>query len=104
LLGIRAAVKRGATLVVHEGKLGAAKWGELPCNLKELQIYDLSSNNDLENAKRIRYAINEGLSVLHSDAQGYRDLPVFDIVRRPKRRTALLPSEKREVFMLCSFD
>jgi len=104
LLGIRAAVKRGATLVVHEGKLGAAKWGELPFNLKELQIYALDKNKDKESADRIRYAINEGLNVLHSDAQGYRDLPVFDIVRRPKRRTALLPAGKREVFTLCSFD
>jgi hypothetical protein len=104
LLGIRAAVRRSPTLVVHEGNLSAADWSSLPFNLKELQIYALDHTQQKESAARLARAIQDGLAVLQSDAPGYRDLPVFDIVRRPKRRTVNPPEGEREVFVLCSFD
>jgi tetratricopeptide (TPR) repeat protein len=102
LLGIRAAVRRGVTLVIHEGNLVPAEWNKLPFNLKELQIYEIDGNL-VNSAARITNAIIEGFAVLRSDAQGYHDLPVFDIVRRPTRRTPNPPKGEREVFTLCSF-
>jgi hypothetical protein len=104
LMGIRAAVRRGATVVVHEGKLAAADWSALPFNLKELQIYGLRKDEQLESAALVGAAIREGLAVLSSDSPGYRDMPVFDIVRRPTRRTERPEASKREVFVLCSFN
>src|SRR5271165_2957431 len=103
LLGIRAAVRRGPTLVVREGSLTPADWSSLPFNLKEVQIYPLDSVRRLESANRLAKAIREGLSALNRDAQGYRDTPVFDIVRRPKRRTDEPAAKEHEVFVLCSF-
>jgi hypothetical protein len=102
-LGIRAAVRRGPTLVVQEGSLTAAHWRSLPFNLKEMQLYPLDKSRRRESAARLAIAIKEGLKVLGSDAQGYRDTPVFDIVRRPAPRTENPPPEERTLFMLCSF-
>ncbi|MFL5381458.1 MAG: FAD-dependent oxidoreductase [Longimicrobiaceae bacterium] len=104
LMGIRAAVRRGATVVVHEGPLTAAQWSDLPFNLKELQVYGLRGDEWLKSAALVGAAIREGLAVLSSDAPGYRDMPVFDIVRRPTRRTERPAADEREVFVLCSFD
>jgi hypothetical protein len=103
LMGIRAAVRRGATIIVHEGRLTAGDWSALPFNLKELQIYGLDQDKWLESAAVVAGAVRAGLAVLGADAQGYRDMPVFDIVRRPTRRTELPPADEREVFVLCSF-
>jgi hypothetical protein len=89
---------------VHEGKLAAADWSTLPFNLKELQIYGVRKDEKLASAALVGAAIREGLAVLSSDAPGYRDMPVFDIVRRPTRRTERPAASEREVFVLCPFN
>jgi NAD(P)-binding Rossmann-like domain len=101
LLGIRAAVRRGLTLVIHEGHLEAADWGALPFNLKELQVLSLQLNAD--GSKRLEAAIADGQGILVLEPSGYRDLPVFDVVRRSSRRTPPLAEKKIEVFVLCPF-
>jgi hypothetical protein len=94
-------VRRGLTLVIHEGALDAADWSALPFNLKELQVLSLES--DEESRNKLAQAIRDGWHILNSSPGGYRDLPVFDIVRRPVRRTVQLPVNKIEILVLCPF-
>ena len=101
LLGIRAAVRRGMTLVIQKGAIDATQWKSLPFNLKEIHVLAVAIST--EGAAVLAKFIADGLSTLQTDAAGYRDLPVFDIVRRPQRRTPGLESGKIETFVLCSF-
>jgi hypothetical protein len=75
-------------------------WKQLPFNLKELQVLALPIK--LASADLLKESIHQGFSTLKGDAAGYRDMPVFDIVRRTARRTARLPLVE-EVLALCSF-
>jgi hypothetical protein len=101
LLGIRAAVRRGMTLVIQKGAIDATQWKSLPFNLKEIHVLAVAIST--EGAAVLAKFIADGLSTLQTDAAGYRDLPVFDIVRRPQRRTPGLESGQIEAFVLCSF-
>ncbi|MFZ1425434.1 MAG: hypothetical protein WAS21_01540 [Geminicoccaceae bacterium] len=101
LLGIRAAVRRGLTLVLHEERIEPPDWSLLPFNLKDLQV--LSIERTGADAQRLAESIASGLAILGSDASGYRDLPAFEIVRRPSRRTLPPESGKMEAFVLCPF-
>jgi hypothetical protein len=101
LLGIRAALRRGVTIVGHTEKLDPPDWNALPFNLKELQVLDLSRG--IESARVLADAISGGVLALQTDAMTYRDLPVFDVVRQPYRRTPLTTADETEVFVLCPF-
>jgi hypothetical protein len=101
LLGIRAAVRRGLTLVIHEGKLDIADWSALPFNLKELQVVGLEITP--ESAEHLANFIRSGLSNLQQYASAYRDLPAYEVVRRPERLTPRIEQGKVEAFVLCSF-
>lgn len=100
LLGIRSAVRRGVTVVVHMGDLSASDWSALPFNLKEVQLLGLREGR--EGIDLLADAIRSGLGNMDEDASAYTDLPAFEVVRRPQRRTAA-PDGHTEVFVLCPF-
>jgi hypothetical protein len=97
LLGIRAAVRRGLTLVIVDDK---PDWSELPFNIKELQVLPLDPEKDRE---KLTTVLASGWSGLQQKSRTYRDMPVFDTVRQFERRTMGSPTDKTEVFALCSF-
>jgi hypothetical protein len=101
LLGVRAAVRRGLTFVIHEGQLDATDWSTLPFNLKELQVVSLGTSP--ESAEHLANFIASGLRMLRANAGAYRDLPAFEVVRRPERLTPQTELGKLEVFVLCPF-
>ena len=101
LLGIRSAVRRGVTLVVHDRALTTSDWADLPFDLKELQVLGLPPSP--ESAETLAESLASAKAILEGDAYAYRDLPVFDIVRRTSRRTLVLEADRIEVFTLCSF-
>ncbi|MEZ6031013.1 MAG: hypothetical protein R3C46_14875 [Hyphomonadaceae bacterium] len=97
LLGIRAAVRRGLTVVIVEED---PKWNELPFNIKDLLVLRLSAGmeNDLAEVLFL------GWMGIKSNARAYRDLPVFDSVRHGQRRTQDTSGNASESFTLCSFN
>jgi hypothetical protein len=101
LLGIRAAVRRGVTLLVHDEEIGSKEWSNLPFNLRELQVMALPLGQ--QSADALSEALRSADEILNSDSSGYRDLPVFEIVRRTRRRTPVLRPNDVELFTLCSF-
>ncbi|MFN7922295.1 MAG: FAD-dependent oxidoreductase [Bryobacteraceae bacterium] len=103
LMGIRSAVRRGVTLAVTSRMIKAKDWAELPFNLKELQILSLPFQKAQASATLLADSIASAFKTLRSDAGGYRDLPVFDIVRRTKRRTPDAHPNQVEALGLCSF-
>jgi FAD dependent oxidoreductase len=99
LLGIRAVVRRGLTVVIHEGEI--VDWSSQPFNLKEVHVLPVEVGR--ASARDLASFIWDGLSALDTSAAGYRDLPVFEIVRRPRRRTPPTERGTTEAFVLCSF-
>ncbi|HEY0373016.1 MAG TPA: FAD-dependent oxidoreductase [Thermoanaerobaculia bacterium] len=81
LLGIRAAVRRGVTAAVIRSKLDAASWADLPFNIREVGVL---ANSDDEEAfiEALTRTFEHGLELLSNIGDSYRDLPVFDAVRR----------------------
>jgi hypothetical protein len=96
LLGIRAAVRRGLTVVVVGEK---PDWAELPFNIKELHVLSLLQ----EDEETLSTVMSSGWTQLQQQSSTYRDMPVFDTVRQFGRRTLGSPTGKIEVFALCSF-
>lgn len=81
LLGIRAAVRRGVTVTVVRDALDAASWTRLPFNIREVGVVsDISKENAF--IENVRSALMNGIELLASIGESYRDLPVYDAVRR----------------------
>lgn len=102
-IGIRAAVRRGVTLVTNNQKLDAAAWSKLPFNLKEL--YPLSvlpqtdNANSPEHPARILGATLERALKQYRSIPSYQDLPAYDAVRRLEASR----QDAQSVLWLCSF-
>jgi len=100
LLGIRAAVRRGMTLVVHDKTEGEPNWKKLPFNLKELLVLPLTASE----VDKLASVITSGWTISREGLGDYRDLPVFDVVRQFERRTPKVELGRHEVFALAPFD
>ncbi len=101
LLGIRAAVRRGLTLVIHDRTNEEPDWNALPFNLKELLVLPLTAaDTDVD---RLVSLITSGWVISRGGSGDYRDLPVFDVVRQFERRTSEVDRGRHEVFALCPF-
>jgi hypothetical protein len=98
---MRSVVRRGVSLVATDRTLDATEWANVPFDLKELQILTLPPG--VSGASALAKALSEARAILREEASSYRDTPVFDIVRRARRRTPELPLGETEVFTLCSF-
>ncbi len=81
LLGVRAAVRRGVTIVVHRGDLTAEGWLELPFNLREISIVPRPKRGE-EFIDVLRRRFVDASKLLAALPESYLDLPVFDAVRR----------------------
>jgi hypothetical protein len=100
LLGIRAAVRRGLTLVIADCDDHEPNWDALPFNIKELLVLPLEKGDD----EALYTVLASGWTSSHSETRGYRDLPVFDAVRQYERRTPGVESDRVEIFALCPFN
>lgn len=80
-LGIRAAVRRGVTAAVIRTQLDAASWADLPFNIREVGVL---ANADDEEVfiETLNRTFEHGIELLKNIGDSYRDLPVFDAVRR----------------------
>jgi hypothetical protein len=100
LLGIRAAVRRGLTLVIFDRSDQEPDWDELPFNIRELLVLPLKSGQQPE----LYSVLRSGWTAMQLQTKGYRDLPVFDAVRHYARRSPPVPDGKVEIFALCPFN
>lgn len=80
LLGIRAAVRRGVTVTVVRHALDAAQWAELPFNIREVGFVSAVPQSKV--IERIYAAVRDGIHLLASIGEHYRDLPGYDALRR----------------------
>lgn len=103
-LGIRAAVRRGVTLVTNNQKLDEAAWSKLPFNLKELYPLSVLSQtqdaNSSEHPARILGAALERALKQYRSIPSYQDLPAYEAVRRLEASR----QDPQSVLWLCSFD
>jgi hypothetical protein len=103
-LGIRAAVRRGVTLVTNNQRLDAAAWSKLPFNLKELYPLSVLSQtqdaNSPEHPARILGATLERALKQYRSIPSYQDLPAYEAVRRLEASR----QDAQSVLWLCSFD
>ena len=96
LLGIRAAVRRGLTLVIVDRNDAEPDWDALPFNIKELLVLPIKRGEE----DLLQSVLSTGL---RAGTRTYRDLPVFDAVRQHKRRTHGAEPGRVEIFALCPF-
>jgi hypothetical protein len=99
LLGIRAAVRRGLTLVIFDRTDQEPNWDKLPFNIRELLVLPLRSDQQSE----LYSVLRSGWTAMQLQTKGYRDLPVFDAVRHYARRSPPVPDSNVEIFVLCPF-
>jgi len=107
VLGIRAVVRRGITVLFREGDLNARAWESLPFNLREIRIVetrDRTSRNGFETP--IAMALEEGIARFNRHPHLYSDLPGFDALRNlGGDQYDIEPrSGSTEVLVLCPFD
>lgn len=107
LLGIRAAVRRGVTLVYRIGGMNEEVWQTIPFNLREtrtVQVEDDFTRNGFQ--QPLTDALEEGLRRFNSHPRHYSDLPGFDALRAPHNcgdGNAARPGNK-EILVLCPFE
>jgi hypothetical protein len=105
ILGIRAVVRRGVTIIVTSETFDETLLSKLPFNIQETKLifsgYEIS--NPQHPRKMVGTCIEEGLQQLKGH-MNYLDLPVYDAVRCPKPGQGPEgPPIEDTVFMLCSF-
>jgi hypothetical protein len=106
-LGIRAVVRRGVTLTTTNKFPDESSLAELPFNIQETKLIDLSDEPGIQDPKHplnwIGSAIVKGLAQLQSHPN-YLDLPAYNAVRCPEPKdSAGKPLAKDKALMLCSF-
>ena len=107
-LGIRAVVRRGVTLTTTTKFPDESLLSELPFNIQEAKLIDLSEEPDIVSPKHpvnwIGSAIVQGLTQLRSHPN-YLDLPVYNAVRCPEPKDPTgTPLRNDRALMLCSFN
>jgi hypothetical protein len=108
LLGIRAVVRRGVTILSIGGKYALGDRLRVPFNLMDANIVSHSERQSEERDERLQPVrllkdrIERGLKAL--DSPHHFDLPVFEAVRRlPAERRGVRP-RREGVLVLCSFE
>ncbi len=107
LMGIRAVVKRGVTILSIGGDYALGKHlDKIPFNIKDANIVAHSKAQDdsiyLNSVSLLTTRVKRGLVDL--DSPRYLDLPVFDTIRGiPVDRRGII-SKEEGVLLLCSFD
>ena len=106
MLGIRAVVRRGVTLLLTTSRIDETQLSQLPFNIQETKLISTyrekscQPTDPLHPVRRIMKAIRDGLkqSRLH---RRYLDLPVYDAVRcaEPEQK----PDVSKSILVLCSF-
>jgi len=97
-LGIRAAVRRGVTIVSSASKPKLHEYNEkVPFNLRELSIFDHSVKGIDEEAAKLAKITEKGVTSYLNSAN-YQDLPAYAHVRLPDIKW---PSD--DVLVLCPF-
>lgn len=106
LLGVRAIVRRGVTVVVRVGSLNPADWQDLAFNLRELRIVPIQDRSGLEFERDVRTAVVEGLKHLARHPVHYSDLPAFAAIRNlgGDKDDYAARDGKEQVLVLCPFD
>ena len=96
-LGIRAAVRRGVTLVTSANRPKLSDYNQvIPFNLRELSLFDHSKATD-EIAEFFAQNIETGMDA-YLASPNYQDLPAYAHVRLPK-----VGWNQPDVLVLCSF-
>lgn len=108
LLGIRAVVRRGVTILSIGGKYAMGDRLAVPFNLMDANIVSHAERQSrlpderLQPVRLLRDRIERGLKAL--DSPYHFDLPVYEAVRRlPAERRGVRPP-RDGVLVLCSFD
>lgn len=106
LVGIRAVVKRGVTLLSVGGDYALGKQLEIPFSVTDANIVAHSREQNLSTIANsvdlLTERIARGLDAMRSPM--YLDLPVYDAIRRlPAARRGIIPSSDG-VLVLCPFD
>ena len=106
LLGIRGVVRRGVSVVVRVGELGAADWRRLAFNLRELRLVSLPNRNSLSSESKLKAAVVEGLKLYARHPLQYSDLPAFTALRNLGGDKDDYAPRKgaQQVLVLCPFD
>lgn len=107
LLGIRAATRRGVTIVFHEGKLDVKAWQLLPFNLREIRTVAVTDRHSNEGFRvPLIHAIEQGFHRYAMGPDRYADLPGFASLRNlgAKAEEVSPRPGKTEVLVLCPFD
>lgn len=108
LVGIRAVVRRGVTILSIGGDFVLGDTVTIPFNLQDANIVSHASrqetvpDEDMRPVALLARRIRRGLKAF--DTPSHVDLPVFEAVRRlPAERRGIRPPESG-VLVLCSFD
>ncbi|WP_167544344.1 NAD(P)-binding protein [Duganella sacchari] len=107
LLGIRAVVRRGITLVYHQGTMGEVAWKSMPFNLREARIVEIGNNYSVVDFQQpLTAVLEEGLRRFSIHPQLYSDLPGFDTLRSLGGDTKDISARSgtTEILVLCPFD
>ena len=107
LLGIRAAVRRGITLIYHAGNMNEEAWQTLPFNLREIRIVEVGDEFGTDYfEQRIAAVLEEGLRRFNTHPGQYSDLPGFDALRNLGwHKDDVSPKAAvNEILVLCPFD
>jgi hypothetical protein len=104
-LGIRAAARRGVTVVTTNGTLGVEEWARLPFNLKELFPLSLlprtpDVNSPEHPGNLLGGTVARALGQYRLEPT-YQDLPAYEAVRRHGTPASSLGGQT--VLWLCSF-
>jgi hypothetical protein len=109
LLGIRAATRRGVTIVTHGGNWREGEPLRRPFNLSDLSLASHTPASDLVGEdvrlERLAKRITSGFEQL-KDQPSYKDLPVYAALRHlgpSDDARATIPYETR-ILVLCSYD
>lgn len=106
LLGMRAVVRRGVTVVVHVGELDVEAWQRMPFSLRELGVVEVADRHGRKTCEvPLRDAMVEGLKLYARRPFTYSDLPGFAAIRGLGGSVEdYAPRTKSEqVLVLCSF-
>jgi hypothetical protein len=106
LLGIRAVVRRGVTIVVRVGRLDPAVWQDLAFTLREVRLVPVAARGDDVFERDVSRAVVEGLRRLARRRFSYNDLPAFDAVRAlgGAKEDSVPRTAGEEVIVVCPFD
>jgi len=107
LLGIRAAVRRGVTLVYRIGGINQDVWQSIPFNLRETRIVKVEDDFTTAGFQQpLTDALEEGLRRFNSHPRHYSDLPGFDALRAPNSAGDGLTARagNNEILVLCPFE